>query len=80
MNIGEAPCGSPLGQIPRFANLGGSAKLEAARWLLGRTPIGPKVEPWPGTFAKMFDRVFGKIGSRRAFILHNTRILSTSRR
>ena len=25
----------------------------------GSKPFGPKVEPWPKTFAKVFDRVFG---------------------
>jgi hypothetical protein len=33
-------------------------KLEIAVWLLG-VKVGQKVEPWPDTFAKMFDRVFG---------------------
>jgi hypothetical protein len=33
-------------------------KLEIAVWLLG-VKIGQKVEPWPETFAKLFDRVFG---------------------
>ena len=32
-------------------------KLEIAVWLLG-VKVGQKVEPWPDTFAKMFDRVF----------------------
>src|ERR1017187_3235924 len=35
-------------------------KLEIAVWLLGRKKFGPKVEPWPDTFAKVFDRVFGR--------------------
>jgi hypothetical protein len=34
-------------------------KLEIAVWLLGRKKFGPKVQPWPDTFAKVFDRVFG---------------------
>jgi hypothetical protein len=34
-------------------------KLEIAVWLLGVKPFGPKMEPWPGTFAKLFDRLFG---------------------
>jgi hypothetical protein len=34
-------------------------KLEIAVWLLGRKKFGPKMQPWPGTFAKVFDRVFG---------------------
>src|ERR1039457_6097692 len=34
-------------------------KLEIAVWLLGLKKFGPKVEPWPDTFARMFDRVFG---------------------
>jgi hypothetical protein len=33
-------------------------KLEIAVWLLG-VKVGQKVEPWPDTFAKVFDRVFG---------------------
>jgi hypothetical protein len=33
-------------------------KLEIAVWLLG-VKVGEKVEPWSGTFAKVFDRVFG---------------------
>jgi hypothetical protein len=37
-----------------------STKLEIAVWLVGMKQIGPKVEPWPDTFAKIFDRVFGK--------------------
>lgn len=35
-------------------------KLEIAVWLVGRKKFGPKVQPWPETFAKMFDRVFGQ--------------------
>ena len=34
-------------------------KLEIAVWLVG-VKVGQKVEPWPNTFAKLFDRVFGK--------------------
>src|ERR1035437_7604901 len=34
-------------------------KREIAVWLLGRKKVGPKVQPWPDTFAKVFDRVFG---------------------
>jgi hypothetical protein len=34
-------------------------KLEIAIWLVGVKLLGPKVEPWPETFAKLFDRVFG---------------------
>jgi hypothetical protein len=34
-------------------------KLEIAVWLLG-VKVGQKVEPWPDTFARVFDRVFGK--------------------
>src|ERR1017187_6035012 len=34
-------------------------KLEIAVWLLGGKVGGPKVQPWPDTFAKVFDRVFG---------------------
>ena len=33
-------------------------RLEIAVWLLG-VKVGKKVEPWPDTFAKVFDRVFG---------------------
>jgi hypothetical protein len=33
-------------------------KLEIAVWLVG-VKVGQKVEPWPRTFAKVFDRVFG---------------------
>lgn len=39
--------------------LNDDTKLEIAVWLLGVKPIGPKMEPWPDTFAKVFDRVFG---------------------
>ncbi len=35
-----------------------NTKLEIAVWLLG-VKVGQKVEPWPETFAKVFDRVFG---------------------
>jgi hypothetical protein len=34
-------------------------KLEIAVWLVS-VKVGQKVEPWPGTFAKVFDRVFGE--------------------
>jgi hypothetical protein len=34
-------------------------KFEIAVWLVGRKKFGPKVESWPRTFAKVFDRVFG---------------------
>jgi hypothetical protein len=33
-------------------------KFEIAVWLVG-VNVGKTVEPWPDTFAKMFDRVFG---------------------
>jgi hypothetical protein len=33
-------------------------KLEIAVWILG-VKIGHAVDPWPDTFAKIFDRVFG---------------------
>jgi hypothetical protein len=39
--------------------LNDDTKLEIAVWLLGRKKFGPRVEPWPDTFAKVFDRVFG---------------------
>lgn len=35
-------------------------KLEIAVWLVGRKKFGPKVQPWPDTFAEIFDRVFGR--------------------
>ena len=34
-----------------------NTKLEIAIWLLG-VKVGQKVEPWPDTFARVFDRVF----------------------
>lgn len=36
-----------------------STKFEVAVWLVGRKTLGEKVEPWPRTFARVFDRVFG---------------------
>jgi hypothetical protein len=39
--------------------LADDTKLEIAVWLLDRKKFGPKVQPWPDTFAKVFDRVFG---------------------
>src|SRR5437879_4993879 len=36
-----------------------NTKLEIAVWLVGREPIGPRVEPWPVVFVSIFDRVFG---------------------
>ena len=65
---------SPPGQLAAGAVLAGivwkfferveavlteNTKLEIAVWLLG-VKVGQKVEPWPETFAKVFDRVFGK--------------------
>jgi hypothetical protein len=45
-----------------------STKSDIAVWLLG-VKVGQKVEPWPGTFAKVFDRVFGaKHLSLRCFL------------
>src|ERR1035441_1910915 len=41
------------------AVLNEDTKLEIAVWLLGRKKFGPRVQPWPDTFAKLFDRVFG---------------------
>jgi len=38
--------------------LNDDTKLEIAVWLVG-VKVGQKVEPWPGTFARVFDRVFG---------------------
>jgi hypothetical protein len=64
---------SPPAQLAAGAGLGGivwkfferveavlrdDTKLEIAVWLLG-VKVGQKVEPWPDTFAKVFDRVFG---------------------
>lgn len=40
------------------AVLNENTKLEIAVWLLG-VKIGRNLEPWPETFAKLFDRVFG---------------------
>jgi hypothetical protein len=37
-----------------------NTKLQIAVWLVGVKPIGPKMGPWPDTFAKVFDRVFGE--------------------
>jgi hypothetical protein len=34
-------------------------KLEIAVWLVGVKPLGPRMEPWPETFIKQFDRIFG---------------------
>src|ERR1017187_8123109 len=39
--------------------LNDDTKLEIAVWLVG-VKVGQKVEPWPETFAKVFDRVFGR--------------------
>jgi hypothetical protein len=39
--------------------LNDDTKLEIAVWLLG-VKVGQKVEPWPDTFAKVFDRVYGE--------------------
>lgn len=65
---------SPPGQLVAGATLGGivwkfferveavlneDTKLEIAVWLLG-VKVGQKVDPWPDTFARVFDRVFGK--------------------
>jgi hypothetical protein len=64
---------SPPGQVVTGPTLGGivfgffkivesvlneDTKLEIAVWLVG-VEVGQKVEPWPETFARMFDRVFG---------------------
>jgi hypothetical protein len=40
--------------------LSNDTKLEIAIWLIGQKLLGPKVEPWPETFARVFDRVFGE--------------------
>jgi len=65
---------SPPGQLAAGATLGGivwkfferveavlndDTKLEIAVWLLGMK-VGQKMEQWPETFAKVFDRVFGE--------------------
>lgn len=39
--------------------LNDDTKLEIAVWLLG-VRVGTRTESWPQTFAKVFDRVFGK--------------------
>jgi hypothetical protein len=41
------------------AVLSDQTKSEIAVWLVDRRPVGPMVEPWQRTFAKVFDRVFG---------------------
>ncbi|MGD1098637.1 MAG: hypothetical protein ABSB35_42500, partial [Bryobacteraceae bacterium] len=52
-------------------------KLEIAIWLLDVEPLGPKLEPWPGTFAKIFGL---SAGIRNKW--HSTRLswLSEKRR
>ena len=65
---------SPPGQLAAGAALAGivwrfferveavltdQTKLEIAVWLVG-VKVGQKVEPWPDTFARVFDRVFGR--------------------
>ncbi len=65
---------SPPGQLLAGATLAGivwkffervesllteQTKFEIAVWLLERKKFSPKVEPWPNTFAKVFDRFFG---------------------
>lgn len=42
------------------AHLNGETKLEIAIWLLSLKPLSPSLQGWPGTFAAMFDRVFGE--------------------
>src|ERR1035438_1454244 len=39
--------------------LNDDTKLQIRQWLLGRRKFEPKVQPWPATFARIFDRVFG---------------------
>jgi hypothetical protein len=39
--------------------LNDGTKLEIAVWLLG-VGVSQKLEPWPDTFARVFDRVFGE--------------------
>jgi hypothetical protein len=36
-----------------------AVRFEIAGWLIG-VRVGQKLEPWPKTFAKVFDRVFGQ--------------------
>ena len=37
-----------------------NTKLKIALWLVGRKPLEPTVQPWPETFATVFDHVFTK--------------------
>jgi len=39
--------------------LADDTKLEIAVWLLGVKSLGPKMQPWPETFANVFDRALG---------------------
>jgi hypothetical protein len=49
--------------------LNDDTKLKIAVWLLG-VKVGQKLEPWPDTFAKIFEHVFGsKHLSWRCFLL-----------
>jgi hypothetical protein len=41
------------------AILNEDTKLEIAVWLLGRKKLSPAFQNWPGTFTKIFNRVFG---------------------
>ena len=66
---------SPPGQLAAGAALAGivwkfferveavltdHTKLEIAVWLLDRKKLSPAFQNWPETFAKVFDRVFGR--------------------
>src|ERR1035441_5102427 len=70
---------SPPGQIVAGAGLAGIVwklferveavltdvtKFEIAVWLVG-VEVGKTVQPWPQTFAKVFDRVFGEVHPSR---------------
>lgn len=65
---------SPPGQLAAGAVLAGivwkffeqveavltnDTKLEIAVWLLDRKPLTPRLQSWPDTFTKVFNRVFG---------------------
>jgi hypothetical protein len=41
-------------------HLNEETKPEIAIWLLSLKPLSPPLQGWPGTFATMLDRVFGK--------------------
>jgi len=41
------------------AGLTDDTKLTIGVWLLDRKKVGPRIQIWPDTFARVFDRVFG---------------------